>query len=136
MPLPLAQAKNGDKQFWKLKFLHAANEKAQHALMRGPVFFFGGGEEGWIRGFHSPPPRFVPNVFPWGSLSFQEISQKHLTIWFPQVQLSCIWTEKVSNKGAAFVSNLQLGVEKGTSIGEECAECSEKFGDGPINMAH
>jgi hypothetical protein len=27
----LAQAKNGDKQFWKSKF-HAANGKAQHAL--------------------------------------------------------------------------------------------------------
>ncbi len=35
MPLPLAQVKNGDKGFWKQKF-HAANEKAQHALMRGP----------------------------------------------------------------------------------------------------
>jgi hypothetical protein len=29
---------NGDKQFWKEKF-HAANGKAQHALMNGPVFF-------------------------------------------------------------------------------------------------
>jgi hypothetical protein len=27
----LAQAKNGDEQFWKQKF-HAANGKAQHAL--------------------------------------------------------------------------------------------------------
>jgi len=35
VPLPLAQVKNGDKGFWKQKF-HAANEKAQHALMRGP----------------------------------------------------------------------------------------------------
>ncbi len=37
--LHLAQA----KQFWKQKF-HAANEKAQHALMRGLVFFFLEGE--------------------------------------------------------------------------------------------
>ncbi len=27
----LAQAKNGDEQFWKYKF-HPANEKAQHVL--------------------------------------------------------------------------------------------------------
>jgi hypothetical protein len=27
LPMPLAQAKNGDKQFWKEKF-HAANVKA------------------------------------------------------------------------------------------------------------
>jgi hypothetical protein len=30
---------NGDKQFWKEKF-HAANGKAQHALMNGAVQFF------------------------------------------------------------------------------------------------
>jgi len=34
----LAQAKNGDEQFWKEKF-HAANGKAQHAL-KVPQFFF------------------------------------------------------------------------------------------------
>jgi hypothetical protein len=38
--LPLAQA----KQFWNQKF-HGANEKAQHALMRGLVFSFLGGED-------------------------------------------------------------------------------------------
>jgi hypothetical protein len=31
----LAQAENGEEQFWKVKF-HAANGKAQHALMMGP----------------------------------------------------------------------------------------------------
>ncbi len=36
---PLAQAKNGDELFWKERF-HAANGKAQHALMMGPGFFF------------------------------------------------------------------------------------------------
>jgi hypothetical protein len=41
VPQPLAQAKNGDRQFWKQKF-HAPNETAQHALTRGPVFFFVG----------------------------------------------------------------------------------------------
>jgi hypothetical protein len=29
----------GDEQLWKEKF-HAANAKAQHALMNGPVSFF------------------------------------------------------------------------------------------------
>jgi hypothetical protein len=36
--VPLAQAKNGDQQFWKKKF-HAGDEKAQHALMNDPVSF-------------------------------------------------------------------------------------------------
>jgi hypothetical protein len=40
----LAQAENGDEQFWKEKF-HAANGKAQHALMMGPDFFF---LSGWV----------------------------------------------------------------------------------------
>jgi hypothetical protein len=45
LPLPLAWVKNGDEQFWKEKF-HAADWKAQHALMNNPGFFFvrvGGG---------------------------------------------------------------------------------------------
>jgi hypothetical protein len=45
LPLPLAWVKNGDEQFWKEKF-HAADRKAQHALMNNPGFFFlrvGGG---------------------------------------------------------------------------------------------
>jgi hypothetical protein len=33
LPLPLAEAKNGDKQFWKEKF-HAAN-----ALMNSQIFY-------------------------------------------------------------------------------------------------
>jgi len=41
---PLAQVKNGDRQFWKKRF-HAANGKAQHALVVGPCFFFWG--VGW-----------------------------------------------------------------------------------------
>jgi hypothetical protein len=38
LPLPLAQAKNGQKQFWKYKF-HAAIWKAHYALMNDPIFF-------------------------------------------------------------------------------------------------
>jgi len=40
------QVKNDDQQFWKKKF-HVANGKAQHALMMGPCFFFGGRGVGW-----------------------------------------------------------------------------------------
>ncbi len=62
--------------FGKYKFLHAANEKAQHALMRGwPVFFLWG--RGGLDGRFS---FFVPNVFPWGSSSFPRRSQKHLSL--------------------------------------------------------
>jgi hypothetical protein len=57
VPLAFAQAKNGDKQFWKLEF-HMANQKAQHALMRGPVLFFRGEEGRIILVFF-----LVPNVF-------------------------------------------------------------------------
>jgi len=39
MGVLLAQAKNGDKQFWKEKF-HAANGKVQHALNALIFFFF------------------------------------------------------------------------------------------------
>ncbi len=63
MRLLLAQAKNGDKQFWKSKF-HVANEKAQHALMRGPVW---GGEDFFVFSLfpmcsHQVPQ--VPKLFP------------------------------------------------------------------------
>jgi hypothetical protein len=66
--------KNDNEQFWKEKFHAAANEKAQHALLFGPVFFFmtgGGGGEGFFCFFplsQSVPmgfPQKVPNVFLW-----------------------------------------------------------------------
>jgi len=69
LPLPLARAKTGDEQFWKEKF-HAANGKAQHAIMNDPVFFFlkrgGGGVEGVDKDFwvFSPCFQCVPVMFP------------------------------------------------------------------------
>jgi len=73
--MPLAQAKNGDKQFWKEKF-HAANVKAWHALMNIPVFFFlkGGGDKSFF---------FAP-LFP--------ICSHQVPKWFPSSQSvpSCI----------------------------------------------
>ncbi len=38
--ITLAQAKNGDKQFWKEKF-HAASQPSMGKLSMGPVFPFG-----------------------------------------------------------------------------------------------
>jgi hypothetical protein len=56
---------NGDKQFCKEKF-HAANGKAQHALMHGPIFFFlrGQGEMDFF--FFPPCSQCVPILFPKG----------------------------------------------------------------------
>jgi hypothetical protein len=48
--------KNGDKQFWKGKF-HAANRKAQHAFVNGPVFFFVRERDFFVFSL-------IPNVFP------------------------------------------------------------------------
>jgi len=60
---PLAQAENGDEQFWKERF-HAANGKAEACTQRCLVFFpfkfwvGGGGGEDF---FHFS---FVPDMFP------------------------------------------------------------------------
>jgi hypothetical protein len=48
--------------FGKRNFMQPANGKAQHALMKGPFFFFMRGGEGFFGSF-SP----VPKVFPWDS---------------------------------------------------------------------
>jgi hypothetical protein len=72
--------KNGDQQFWTEKF-HPANEKAQHALMNKPVFFFlkvGWGGVGGTGIFCFFP--LVPNVFP---KSFHKVSL--VPIKFPNV---------------------------------------------------
>ncbi len=53
--LPLAQAKNGDKQF------HAFNEKAQHECMRGQDFFLFGGGGGDNELFFFPCSHHVSN---------------------------------------------------------------------------
>ncbi len=67
----LAQAKNGDKQFWKSKF-HAANGKAQHALdFFSFKFFLGRGKDfSFFLCSQNVPFKFpmssyqVPNMFP------------------------------------------------------------------------
>jgi len=69
----LAQVKNNDEQFWKEK-LHAANGKAQHALINHPI-------QGEVGNFLFVPIKF-PNMFP-----------KMLPITpygLPIVQLPCI----------------------------------------------
>jgi hypothetical protein len=72
LPLPLAEAENGDEEFWKKKF-HAANGKAQHALMKGPVFSF-------LKGQGERDIFLVPNVFSSNSQmvpKFSKCSQMH-----------------------------------------------------------
>jgi hypothetical protein len=73
----ISLGENGDEQFCKEKF-HAANGKAQHALMNSPDFFFlrGQGEtDFWFF-------LLVPNVFPSCSQGLPKCSsrcsQKHL----------------------------------------------------------
>ncbi len=66
--LSLARTENGDKQFWKYKF-HAANEKAQHALMIGPVSFWAA--KGFFLFFSLSPMSFIR--FPKGSPSSQVV---------------------------------------------------------------
>ncbi len=81
----LAQAKNGDKQFWKQKF-HAVNGKAQHALKLPWFifllsFFLGGGEIFFIFPVFSICSLQVPNGFPSGSQYVpQGCSQWHLAL--------------------------------------------------------
>ncbi len=74
--LPLAQAKNGDKQF------HAFNEKAQHECIRGQDFFFLGVEVGiMIFFFFCLVPimfQMVPKLF----LKMIQISPQIYPIWF------------------------------------------------------
>jgi hypothetical protein len=61
--MPLAQAKNGDKQFWKIKVPYS-QWKAQHGLMRGAVFFFLRRGGGGIFSFFSYVPYEFPICFP------------------------------------------------------------------------
>ncbi len=60
----ISLGENGDKQFCKEKF-HAANGKAQHALMNGPIFFFLKGQ-GEMDFFFPPCSQCVPIMFPKG----------------------------------------------------------------------
>jgi hypothetical protein len=63
LPLPLTQAQNGDKQFWKEKF-HVANWKAQHIVMMGLIFSFLGCEWGELF-FVENMSKYVTNVCPY-----------------------------------------------------------------------
>jgi len=105
--LPLAQA----KQFWKQKF-HAANEKAQHALMRGLVFFFLEAEDF----FFSYCSHHIPMGFPKASPSSQVVPQdfpnstsvlSHMVL--PKVQLPCIQNRKAGHRGAQLFLCCNLG---------------------------
>ncbi len=87
--------KNGDERFWKEKF-HAANEKAQHALMNCTIFFLfeewvgekdflffpleeWAGEKDFL--FFPLIPNLFPNIFP---TMFQMVTPQFYPIWFAQ----------------------------------------------------
>jgi len=71
----------GPISFGNRKF-HAANEKAQNALMRGLVFFFSSGERSG-KGFSVFS--HVLNVFPSGSQVFNSpIAPRFYPVWFAQ----------------------------------------------------
>ncbi len=108
MTLPLAKA----TQFWKQKF-HAANEKAQHVLMRGLVFLFLEGED-FMFFFYCL--HHVPMGFPKASPTSQVVPQdipnstsvlSHMV--FPKVQLQCIQTRKAGHRGAQLFLCCTLG---------------------------
>jgi hypothetical protein len=116
--LPLAQA----KQFWKQKF-HAANEKAQHALMRGLVFFFLEGEDFMFFFYGS---HHVPMGFPKASPSSQVVPQhipnstsvlSHMVL--PKVQLPCIQTRKAGDRGAHLFLCCNLGSKGMPNVSEK-----------------
>ncbi len=77
--LPLAQA----KQFWKQRF-HAANEKAQQALMRGLVFFFSEGEDFMFFFYGS-------HHVPWGSQKLPQVPRLFLKTFPIAPQFYPIW---------------------------------------------
>jgi hypothetical protein len=94
LPRPFAKAKNGDEEFWKEKF-HVANGKAQHALMKGPVFSFlrarGRGifslfpmcSQGVLIKFSNDSQ--VLKVFPNAFLKMFPIAPGFYIIWFAQI---------------------------------------------------
>jgi hypothetical protein len=74
----------GNEQLWKEKF-KAANGKAWHALMNGPVSFF----LKWGRGVFCFFP-FVPNVFSSSSQSVANSTSVLSHMVYPKAQLPCI----------------------------------------------
>jgi hypothetical protein len=68
----LAQAQNGDKQFLQIK-VPCSQWKAQHGLMRGPVFFFWGRRGGGVFFFFPPCFHHVSYMFLWGSQRIPQV---------------------------------------------------------------
>jgi hypothetical protein len=95
LPLPLAQAKNGDKQFWKQK-IHVANGKVRIHSWWAMFLHFGGG----VNYFWFSCSQCVLNMFSSYSLEVHKFqshswknSQYHLNFipyGLPKVQLSCL----------------------------------------------
>jgi len=110
--------KNDDKQFWKENF-HAANRKAQHAFVNGPVFFFE--RERGIFLFFS----LIPNVFPSSSQKFLKvfpnafpkrfpIAPGFYSVWFAPSLTPTYQEVKRSNLGEHICLYFATGVQRGT----------------------
>jgi len=147
---------NGDERFWKEKF-HAANGKAQHALMNYTIFFL---FEEWVGEKYF---LFFPLIFEeWMGekdflffpLIFEEWVGEKDFLLFPLIPhdvpngntsvLSHMVCPKFNshvyklqrwNVGAStFVSILQVGVQK-RCFNWGMPNVPKKLADGPINMA-
>jgi hypothetical protein len=109
----LAQVKNGDEQYWKKKF-HAANGKAQHALMNCTVFFL---FEEWVGGegffvffsYSQTVPKYIPNDVPNGNTSVLS----HMVC--PKFNSHVYKLQRWNPGGSTFVSILRS--KRGVSIG-------------------
>jgi hypothetical protein len=122
---------NGDERFWKEKF-HAANGKAQHALMNCTIFFLfeewvgekdflffplifeeWAGEKDFL--FFPLIPKLFPNIFP---TMFQMVTPQFYPIWFAQsstpMYINC--KDGIQGQAHLFLS-CKWGSKRGASIG-------------------
>jgi hypothetical protein len=130
----LAQAKNGDEQFWKEK-LHAANGKAQHALMNCTNFFLFEwvGGEGFFVFFSCSKtvPKYIPHNVPNGNTS----SLSHMVCSKFNSHVYKLQRWNPGRRGGQHIClYLATGVQK-RCFYWGMPNVQKKFADGPINMA-
>ncbi len=137
LPLPLAQAKNDDEQFWKLKF-HATNEKGKRCTHERSNYFFLFEEGGkdcfrlFLMCSHDVPMMFLP--------AYQKVP--HVVPQHVHNSMSDV-SHMVCPKFNSHVYELKKGRTQGehicfyfatgASIGGS-AQMFQNIDDGPINM--